>query len=113
MKTVFVMRLLFLALSLAFGIPLTTIQDKGDGHIPSIPVNVKENNRLKLSDIALEVKRIEPEFSEESALGRIRKVQVYNDSIFVLDQYDNLLVFDNNGKYYRQIGRPWKSRSWG
>ena len=68
---------------------------------------------MKLSDIALEVKRIEPEFSEESALGRIKKVQVYNDSLFVLDQYDNLLVFDYKGKYYRQIGRPWKSRSWG
>ena len=113
MKSVFVMRLLFLILSLALGTPGTTIQDNGDGHIPSIPVNVKESHRLKLSDIALEVKRIEPEFSEESALGRIRKVQVYNDSLFVLDQYDNLLVFDNKGKYYRQIGRPWKSRSWG
>ena len=107
------MRLLFLILSLTLGIPGTTIQDDGDGHIPSIPVNVKENQRLKLSDIALEVKRIELEFSEESALGRVRKVQVFNDSVFVLDQYDNLLVFDNKGKYCRQIGRPWKNRSLG
>ena len=108
MKSVFVRRLLFLILSLALGTPGTTIQDNGDEHIPSIPVNVKESHRLKLSDIALEVKRIEPEFSEESALGRIRKVQVYNDSLFVLDQYDNLLVFDNKGKYYH-IGQERKA----
>lgn len=107
------MKLLFVILSLVMGIPMTTIQDNDDGHLSSILVNVKENHRLKLSDLALEVKRIEPEFSEESALGRVRKVQVYNDSVFVLDQYDNLLVFDSKGKYSRQIGRPWKSRSLG
>ena len=107
------MKLLFVILSLVWGTSVTTIQDQGDRHLPSIPVNVKENHRLKLSDIAEEVRKIEPEFNEESVLGRVRKVQVYNDSIFVLDQYDNLLVFDNKGKYSRQIGRPWKSRSLG
>lgn len=107
------MKLLFVMLLLVWGTSMTTIQDKDNEQIPSIPVNIKENRRLRLSDIALEVKRIEPEFSEESALGRVRKVQVFNDSAFVLDQYDNLLVFDNKGKYCRQIGRPWKNRSLG
>jgi len=107
------MRLLILIMSLALVIPVITNQDEDDGQIPSISVNVKENQRLKLSDIALEVKKIEPEFGEESALGRIRRLRVYNDSVFVLDQFDNLLVFDSKGKYVRQIGRPWKSRSLG
>ena len=107
------MTLLFVILSLVLYTSVTTIQDQGDRHLPSIPVNVKENHRLKLSDIAEEVRKIEPEFNEESVLGRVRKVEVFNDSVFVLDQYDNLLVFDNKGKYCRQIGRPWKNRSLG
>lgn len=107
------MKLLYVILSLALGLPMTPIQDEGDGHLPSIPVNVKENHRLKLSDIAHDVKRIELEFSEESSFGRVRRLQVYKDSVFVLDQHDNLLVFDNKGKYARPIGRPWKSRSLG
>ena len=107
------MKLLFVILSLVWGTSVTTIQDQGDRHLPSIPVNVKENHRLKLSDIAQEVKRIELEFSEESSFGRVRRLQVYNDSIFVLGLHDNLLVFDNKGKYSRQIGRQWKSRSLG
>ena len=77
------------------------IQDEDNRHLPSIPVNVKENHRLKLSDIAEEVRKIEPEFNEESVLGRVRKVQVYYDSIFVLDQYDNLLV----AKHLKLVGK--------
>lgn len=107
------MKFFILIMSLALVLSVKSTQDEDDEQIPSIPFNVKENRRLRMSDIALEVKRIELEFSEESALGRVRKVQVFNDSVFVLDQYDNLLVFDNKGKYCRQIGRPWKNRSLG
>lgn len=102
------MKLLFVILSMVLQIPFMTAMEKDDGPISSIPVNVKQNHRLKLSEIAQEVKRIEPEFSEESILGRVRKIQVYKDSIFVLDQNDNLLVFDQEGKYHRQVGRSWK-----
>ena len=107
------MRFLILIMSLALVLSVKSTQDGDDEQIPSILVNIKENHRLKLSDIAQEVKRIELEFSEESSFGRVRRLQVYNDSIFVLGLHDNLLVFDNKGKYSRQIGRQWKSRSLG
>lgn len=112
-KTVFVIRFFIQIMLLALVLSVKSTQDEDDEQIPSIPVSVKENHRLKLSDIALEVKRIEPEFSEESSIGRVRRLLVYTDSIFVLGLYDNLLVFDSKGKYSRQIGRPWKSRSLG
>ena len=107
------MRFLILIMSLALVLSVKSTQDENDEQISSISVNVKENHRLKLSDIAQDVKRIELEFGEESSFGRVRRLQVYNDSIFVLGLHDNLLVFDNKGKYSRQIGRPWKSRSLG
>ena len=95
------------ALGLSAGIPPKR-QDPGD--LLTIPVNVKENHRLKLSAIASDVRKVTPEFNEESAFGKVKKLILYESGVIILDHSDNLLLFDYAGKFVRRIGSPWISR---
>ena len=81
------------------------------GGLRSLPVNVKENRRLKLSDIASDVRKVTPEFSEESAFGRVDKLVLCNDGFLVQAPYDNVLLFNDDGKFVRRIGDQWTDHS--
>lgn len=91
---------------------LGSVPGKGPSELRSIPVNVKKAQRLKMSQIASDVRKVVLQYSEESAFGRVRRL-IVSDNIIVLDQLDNIMVFDINGRFIRQIGRQYKSRRLG
>ena len=64
--------------------------------------NLKE---VSINEIASHIEYIQLETSPKSLLGRIDKIQIKDNKIYVLD-FDNalLLVFDRSGKFIRQIG---------
>jgi len=45
------------------------------------------------------------ETTDESLIGKIKKVRVEKDLIFILDNTENIFVFDMSGKYLNKIGK--------
>jgi hypothetical protein len=61
---------------------------------------------LNVSAIFKSVKTIILEEHDYAVIGMIKELQVFEDNIFILDNYfaKKLFVFDKNGKFIRQIG---------
>ena len=69
-----------------------------------IPVDVRENAHVRLSEISIDIKRIVLETSEESVIGGLRQALLDNDRIFVLD-IQGIHAFDLSGKYLFSINK--------
>lgn len=74
-----------------------------------IVLNIDELNKdqpLNYSSIFKNYKIVPLESKKECLIGHISQVQVYNDTIYVLDSSiaKSLLLFEINGKYIRKIG---------
>jgi hypothetical protein len=61
---------------------------------------------FKISEMFKSVKTIILEEHDYAVIGMINELQVFEDNIFILDNFyaKKLFVFDKNGKYIRQIG---------
>lgn len=75
------------------------------------PYNVKipkpETDTLFISEISDSIKFIPLETNKKSFIKKIQKVKLYDSLIFIQD-WKNLLVFNSEGKFIRQIGRKGK-----
>lgn len=74
-----------------------------------IPVDVHQDIPVALSEIATNVKAVELELTDESMIGNWRmqeRVLILENYIVFLDGHKRqVLLFDNKGKFIRQIGR--------
>lgn len=69
-----------------------------------IPVS-DEIRAINIDDISKNIKEIPLEFSEQTMVGTITKVEFANDFIFVHDFTNaRILKFDNKGKFLKEIG---------
>jgi hypothetical protein len=81
--------------------------NKENSGLTVIPVDIDQDKSLPLSEIADDIKQIELELTDESLIGRVRKVLLCGDYYAVLTNYgseNRILLFDATGKYIRQIG---------
>lgn len=75
------------------------------------PQNVKRFEVRRYSEIFDSIKIVPLESSDSILVGRVDKVVIYNDKIFVLDQTESKAVFefDVAGRFIRRIGHVgWK-----
>jgi hypothetical protein len=68
--------------------------------------NLKHQDTIYASSFFKNVRTIILEDHDAAIMGEIRDIQVFDNYIFVLDEWraKKLFVFDKNGKYLRQIG---------
>jgi len=69
----------------------------------SISVNSNDNESLPLSEIAEKIEVIELEITDASLIGRVVDV-IDTDDYFIIRETKSIILFDNKGKYIRQIG---------
>lgn len=69
--------------------------------------NMNTDKGLFLSDVVDSVWGVKLETSDESIIGVIDRIQLFNGNIYVLDRYKtkSLKCFEMNGTYIRTIGR--------
>lgn len=82
------------------------IQNKGIIKDDSIEINLKESDKqIYLSQYLTHDQYIALETTPSCLIGHIKKIEIYNDFIFILDSYvaKKLLVFDKKGKFIQQI----------
>ena len=78
-----------------------------DSDLLIIPVDVRQNSPVKLSEIAENIKKIELETSDECLVGRIMQVLCVDDRIYVSDAQGGtrIHVFDLSGKFLFAINK--------
>ena len=93
---------LFLASSFLF---LSCSSEKKQSDLLEIPVDINQNSRIPLSEIAEEITAIELELTNESLINpdRIKRIVTSENYIFV-GGMDKILVFNKSGKFVRSIG---------
>ncbi|RHJ85460.1 6-bladed beta-propeller [Parabacteroides sp. AM08-6] len=73
-----------------------------------IDINKAEvKNNIPMSIVFKSMKIIPLETNENSLIARINKIEIYNNWIFVIDNFkaNTLHIFDKEGNYIKQIGR--------
>ncbi|GHT21128.1 hypothetical protein FACS189430_00660 [Bacteroidia bacterium] len=64
---------------------------------------------ISLSDIASDIEYVQLETNDNSLIGSIGKVILFNQTFIIYDQQtERILMFDNKGKFLRQIGSKGK-----
>jgi len=95
-------RLLLLAI-IAIYISACQVQTES---LKIVPVNLREDSPVKLSEIAGEINKISLELTDESLIGTIMRVIYTGDYLIIYDSNGpKVLIFDSQGKFIRQIGR--------
>ena len=75
------------------------------GTLKTVPVNMRENLPVKLSEITGEIKKISLELTDESLIGIINRIIFKDDQLIIFEgKTDKVMLFDLQGKYIRQIG---------
>ena len=87
-------------------------ENKKEVHIPNvIPLKstVGNYNILNLSDYVVEIMYKQLETNDSVLIGTISQISYENEKIFIKSISNNLIyncyLFDNNGKYFREIGQ--------
>lgn len=76
-----------------------------DTDLETIKVEVSEiKEEVDITPIVRNIKNIQLETSEECLLRLIRKIDIYDNKVFVLDIKDGLFVFDFEGDFLYKIG---------
>ena len=93
-----------LLLLTAITICISTMQAQTET-LKIVPINMRENSPVKLSEITDEIKKISLELTNESLIGSIERV-IYKDNqlIIIEGKTQKVMLFDLQGKYIRQIG---------
>lgn len=69
-------------------------------------VDIHANTHIDISSLLDTIKYVKLELTEESIIGYIQKITIYEDRIYILDtQTSSLFVFDINGNYLFKIDR--------
>lgn len=69
------------------------------------PSNVIEEEAVKISEIIDTTIIVKLETNKECLIGSPKKIKIYNNHIFVLDDKTGLLEFDMKGGFIQKIGR--------
>ena len=76
------------------------------GTLKIVPVNMRENSPVKLSEITGEIKKISLELTDESLIGYIPRIIFKDNQLIIIEgKTEKVMLFDLQGKYIRQIGR--------
>lgn len=78
------------------------------GHLIKIAINKVDNTEIvKLSKFINAVKIIPLSYNDSTLIGKIKKVLVFNNNIYIQDKHNSkyLFVFDKKGKFINMIGR--------
>jgi hypothetical protein len=69
--------------------------------------NIPKEEKILMSSLFKKIKPIPLETTDESLIGYIHEVQIFDGKIFVLDKNyaKGLFIFDMDGKFIRKIGR--------
>jgi hypothetical protein len=100
----------FIVICICFCVFLSCKDKKTEkASIASYSINldsIKSVDNFKMSSIFKKARAIPLEETDFAVIGAINNIQVFDNYIFVLDNYKakKLFVFDKNGKYLRQIG---------
>jgi len=79
----------------------------GSKNLQTIDIDIlKPERTINLSNIFRGVKTVVLETNKDVLIGNINSMQIYNDSIFILDSRSarGLFLFNKNGKFLRRIG---------
>jgi len=70
-------------------------------NIKSIDLSVFFNRdiKLNLSDYFENITYIIPEFRSDAIPGNYQKVKIINNKVLILDNFDRLFIYENNGKF--------------
>jgi hypothetical protein len=79
-------------------------ENHNQGSFFTLNVNAGLEIEAKLSSIAAQVEKIEPETGDSSLLGTINRISFADSFIFIMDYSPKILQFDRKGKFIRQIG---------
>ena len=75
------------------------------GTLKIVPVNMRENSPVKLSEITGEIKKVSLELTDESLIGIINRIIFKDDQLIIIEgKTEKVMLFDLQGKYIRQIG---------
>lgn len=85
----------------------TTAEDKKDGDNIVINLDKRQGSAIPLSTYFKSVQTIILETTDESLIGSINELQVFDGFIYILDRSitKSLFVFDQGGRFVRKIGR--------
>lgn len=88
----------------------TSSLEKEDLSVLHLNIPVGEVQKVKMSEIISEFRAIKLEFTDQSMIGDIRKIIVYNGQIYAMDTFGakSIMVFDLDGKFVRKIGSSGK-----
>lgn len=77
---------------------------QNDTDVKEYLIPVGENGDILLSDIVGDYKIVPLETKENSLLGEIQKVELYDEKIFILSR-NQIFVFEQNGKFIQKTNR--------
>jgi hypothetical protein len=94
-----------LIINLLFAV--VSCSNKENSELLVVPVDTEQNYSLPMSEIADEIKSVELEITDESPITSIAQVLICDNYIVILNRQltgSNILLFNNDGKFIRQIG---------
>ena len=96
--------MIYLILILIISFTACTTQDKEKNNINTISWN--KTSTIKTSDLLNNATYISLETTEESLIGSISHLRIFNERIYILDTYKQqaLFVFTINGQFIQKIG---------
>lgn len=72
--------------------------------LQTISIKNGEIEKLMDEDVINSVHFVRLETAEDYLIDKIEQIERYDDNIYILDTKENLLVFDEHGKFVRKIG---------
>ena len=97
---------LFIISILAFTSCTNSSQKMAEDKEISIPIDITNALTLDYNDLVGETNFVALETTDESIIGNIEKVILYDNNIIIFDQKTNkILLFSQDGSFKRQIGQ--------
>jgi len=86
---------------------LTSCQGKQrKGFQETIEIDLEQLNRMPLSQFVSDVTVIPLETNNQTIIGQISKIQIFNNQLYILDELSNsIMIFDKNGKFIKKLNK--------